>query len=46
LLFWIAIQIQMVLIFQTEEKSPKTIQELDREKLENKFSKDGKETLN
>src|SRR5210317_1047789 len=28
------------------EKSSKTIQELDREKLENKFSKDSKETLN
>ena len=29
-----------------DEKSSKTIQELDREKLENKFSKDSKETLN
>ena len=28
-----------------DEKSSKTIQELDREKLENKFSKDSKETL-
>jgi small subunit ribosomal protein S2 len=28
------------------EKSTKTIQQLDREKLENKFSKDKKETLN
>jgi small subunit ribosomal protein S2 len=31
---------------KSEEKSSKTIQELDREKLENKFSKDSKETLN
>jgi small subunit ribosomal protein S2 len=31
---------------KTEEKSSKTIQELDRENLENKFSKDNKETLN
>jgi len=31
---------------KNEEKSSKTIQELDREKLENKFSKDSKETLN
>tara|TARA_B100001093_G_scaffold9727_1_gene9217 strand:- start:423 stop:887 length:465 start_codon:yes stop_codon:yes gene_type:complete len=29
-----------------EEKSTKTVQELDREKLENKFSKTNKETLN
>ena len=29
-----------------DEKSSKTIQELDREKLENKFSKEKKETLN
>ena len=29
-----------------EDKSTKTIQELDREKLENKFSKEKKETLN
>ena len=29
-----------------EEKNPKTIQELDREKLDNKFSKDKKEKLN
>ena len=29
-----------------EKKSQKTIQELDREKLENKFSKENKETLN
>ena len=29
-----------------QEKSSKTIQELDREKLESKFSKDKKETLN
>ena len=31
---------------KNDEKSSKTIQELDREKLENKFSKDSKETLN
>ena len=31
---------------KNEEKKSKTIQELDREKLENKFSKDNKETLN
>jgi hypothetical protein len=30
---------------KNDEKSSKTIQELDREKLENKFSKDSKETL-
>ena len=29
-----------------DEKSTKTIQELDREKLENKFSKEKKETIN
>ena len=29
-----------------EDKSTKTVQELDREKLEKKFSKDKKETLN
>ena len=29
-----------------QERSSKTIQELDREKLESKFSKDKKETLN
>ena len=33
-------------VAKNEEKSSKTIQELDREKLENKFSKDSKETLN
>ena len=31
---------------KTEDKSSKTIQELDREKLENKFLKDKKEKLN
>ena len=31
---------------KNDQKSSKTIQELDREKLENKFSKENKETLN
>ena len=31
---------------KNEEKSSKTIQELDREKLEKKFTKEKKETLN
>ena len=31
---------------KNDEKTSKTIQELDREKLENKFSKNKKETLN
>jgi len=32
--------------FKKDEKSTKTVQELDREKLDNKFSKEKKETLN